>query len=184
MQDVWRIEKNYGCQFLSRVTEHYADDMKVHQAAKRFMFVAMRSYVNTLRHVGTMRARPLKGAETDDLPSQEAVEGDTGGLPPPPPVLTQAEMFEFFEGCNALMMMPETKKLLKDAFESTRRPPQAAMQAQQESVWEMIGVDPAFGMGELAKVGDLYSNNQAAMMRTQQFMICMQLAGREVRSQL
>jgi hypothetical protein len=174
MEDVWRIEKNFGCQFLSRVTDYYANDVKVHQAAKRFMFVAMRSYVNSLRHAGTLRPRPLKGATPVDT------EGDADAPPPPPPVLGQFELFEFLEGCNALMMMPETKKMLKDAFESTRRPPQAAMQAQQNSVWEFVGVDPAFGMAELAKVGEVYGNNQAAMIRIQQFMVCMQLSGREV----
>ena len=198
MEKVWHIEPTFGCQFLSQISTYYPNDVKVLQAAKRFMFVAMRAYTNALKHVGPMRPRPLKGANcvpssatgnADDAEStadssvaDSATDPDT---PPPPPTqppreLFPAELFEFLEGCNAFASMPETKKRLKDAFVQTRRPPHAEMIAFQESVWEMVGVDPAFGAAELGKIGEIYADKQGVMMRIQQWMVCMQLAGREV----
>ena len=189
MEKDWHIEPTFGCQFLSQVSAHYPNDVKVLQAAKRFMFIAMRAYTNALKHVGPMRPRPLKGANSVP-PSAAGTDvdaepnTDSPDAPPPPPQppreLFPAELFEFLEGCNAFASMPETKKRLKDAFMQTRRPPQAEMIAFQESVWEMVGVDPAFGTEELGKIGEKYADNQGVMMRIQQWMVCMQLAGREV----
>jgi hypothetical protein len=93
--------------------------------------------------------------------------------------LSKLVLFEFLEGCNALVLQPESRKQLRDTFEATKLPPQALMTQLQESVWEMVGVDPTYGMEQLGLVQTMYGGDRTVMMKMQQFAICQQFVGRE-----
>jgi hypothetical protein len=76
MENEWNIQQDFGCMFLSKITLHFPGDQEVLNAAKRFMFVAMRSYVNAIKFAAPMRLRPLQS------------EGE----------MTKLQLFEFMEG--------------------------------------------------------------------------------------
>lgn len=171
MEFDWNIEREFGCTYLSHLASHYPNDKEMLNAAKKFMFIAMRSYVATLKHSATLRPRPLIGSI--EYIQQHPLENNASSY------LTKVHFYEFLEGCNALVLQPESKKILKDIFEATKQPPQAQMQQFQESVWEMIGVDPKYGMEQLSTIQTQYSTDQAMIIKVQQFVMCQQLAGRE-----
>ena len=78
MECNFQIEPNFGCSFLSRIPQFYPSDSELMNAAKDFMFTALRSYIEVVRH----RSRhfgPLRSS---------------GGL-------NRSHMMEFFEVCNA-----------------------------------------------------------------------------------
>lgn len=171
MEKDWKIESDFGCQYLSQLAAHYPHDKEMINAAKKFMFMAMRSYVSVLRHSLPHRPRPLIGSA--EYIASHPLSSENASY------LEKTHLFEFLEGCNALVLQPESKKTLKDAFESTKMPPQQQMQQFQESVWEMIGVDPSYGMSQLARVQQDYAEDQSMMVKVQQFVICQQFTGRE-----
>lgn len=167
----WNIEREFGCSYLGHLAQHFPDDKEMLNAAKKFMFMAMKSYVATLKYSTNLRPKPLIGSI--EYIHEHPLENNDSTY------LTKIHFYEFLEGCNALVLQPESKKILKDIFESTKQPPQAQMQQFQESVWEMIGVDPKYGMEQLSKIQTLFPSDQTMMMKLQQFIVCQQFAGRE-----
>lgn len=158
MEKTWGIEKEFGSQFLSKLTVYFPNDDEVVNVAKRFMFVAMRSYVNALKQSASLRPQPLL----------------THGSP-----FARHNVLEFFEACNATMQMPETKKKLKTHFEQTRQPPNELVIGIQRLMLETLGFDPDYAVSELDKTMDRYPNDQLIAMKMQQFMICANLSCRE-----
>ena len=46
MENNFFIEKQFGCVYMSNIPSTYPEDTILHAAAKRFMYMCMRSYVN------------------------------------------------------------------------------------------------------------------------------------------
>ena len=90
LENRFHIERNYGCRYLSSLAKTFAGDNEILNAAKRFMFICMRTFIDAL----TIR--------TELSPEQRITNK-----------MNRGEILEFFEACNALMVMPETKKILK-----------------------------------------------------------------------
>lgn len=171
MEFDWNIEREFGCSYLSHLATHFPDDKEMLNAAKKFMFMAMRGYVGSLKRSANLRSHPLIGS-TEYIIEHPQENNDST-------YITKNQFSEFLEGCNALVLQPESKKILKDIFDSTKQPPQAQMQQFQESVWEMIGIDSKYGMEQLSNIQTLFPTDQTMMLKLQQFIICQQLAGRE-----
>lgn len=83
MENNFLIEKIFGCTYMSHIPSHFPEDVILHAAAKRFMYICMRSYVNALK------IRKKIYEERNETPR---IEGE----------LSRSEIMEFFEGCNAL----------------------------------------------------------------------------------
>ena len=79
----FQIERNFGCQYLSIVSQKHPQDAQLLDAAKSFMFTAMRSYLIALK---------LRKKRYDANPS----------LGPRGKRFDRGDMLEFFEGCNCL----------------------------------------------------------------------------------
>jgi hypothetical protein len=183
MDHDWRIESAFGCEYLSHLSSHFPDtDKEMINAAKKFMFMAMRSYVTALKHSLPLRPRPLIGTgltESESQPGGSTESESQPGSTSPPPPLGKFLLYEFLEGANALVLQPETRKQLRESFEATKLPPQALMTQLHESVWEMIGVDPSYGMAQLGRVSTDHQGDSTVMMKMQQFAVCQQFVGRE-----
>jgi hypothetical protein len=76
----FQIERNYGCKYLSMIPMKHGNDAELINAAKDFMFVAMRSYLNCLKY----RKEKYFGNEKSTK------------------MMTKIQVLEFFEGSNAL----------------------------------------------------------------------------------
>jgi hypothetical protein len=79
----FQIERNFGCQYLSAVSQKHPQDTELLEAAKSFMFTAMRSYLIALK---------LRKKRYDAHPE----------LAPRGRRFDRIDMLEFFEGCNCL----------------------------------------------------------------------------------
>lgn len=157
MENSWGIERSFGCQYLSRVTQHFPDDQEIFNAAKRFMFIAMRSYVNGIKHIPKIRTKPLQ----------------TYGK------LSESTVYEFFESCNATMMMPETKNKLKAHFELTQQPPNQLIIDIQREILVMLGIEADFGCEALGKMMQKNTSDGNMLYKFQLFMLCAQFSCRE-----
>ena len=84
MEYNFQIERNFGCRYLASVPEHYPGDTEVIETTQKFMFHAIRSYLNSLHQ----RSRRYKN----------------GSLQPPNPhqKMSKLTIMEFLEGCNVL----------------------------------------------------------------------------------
>ncbi len=84
LENNFQIEKNFGCKYLSQIPIKHEGDVELIEAAKEFMFTAMRSYINALR------ARCNRYKASPSLKPKDKVPLDRNTI------------LEFFEGCNAL----------------------------------------------------------------------------------
>ena len=69
---------------MSHIPSHFPEDTILHAAAKRFMFICMRGYMNA-----------LKLRKQECYVKKGIAPRETGGI-------SRDETMEFFEGCNAL----------------------------------------------------------------------------------
>ena len=98
MEFNFQIERQFGCQYIAVLNN--SDDEDIVEAASDFMFTCLKCYLACLR----LRAKKYyKGQRRA-----------TGGM-------ARATVMEFFEGCNALMAMPETKATLQREFTEVKK---------------------------------------------------------------
>lgn len=83
LENNFQIEKNFGCKYLSTIPQKHEGDVELIEAAKEFMFTAMRSFLNCLK----LRSAKYR-ANSSLKPS--------AGTP-----MSKQNILEFFEGCNA-----------------------------------------------------------------------------------
>ena len=153
----FNIEKDFGCRYLSLIPRNFAGDKELENAAKRFMFVCMKAFVDALRLHGAEYVITLK---TD------------GGMTPD-------VMSDFFEGCNALMTLPETKVLLKQTYETTKKPPNEKVIELQRSVLNMLGYDADYAISCLNTFPKDYPMEESLLKKMQTFALCAQVAVKE-----
>eukprot|EP01041_Mallomonas_annulata_P008209 gene8209-16883_t len=152
----FQIDRDYGCQYLGMIPKTFVDDLEMLNAAKRFMFICMRSYVDALK------------LRHELFPSERITNK-----------ITRNEILEFFEGCNALMVMPETKKTLKLSFEETKKPPNELCVTLQRSVLNLLGLEADFGIAGLNAIGVDYPDDMQLKQKMQHFVMCAQVAVKE-----
>jgi hypothetical protein len=118
MEFNFQIERQFGCQYIAVLNN--SDDEDIVEAASDFMFTCLKCYLSCLR----MRAKKyFKGQRRT-----------TGGM-------AKATVMEFFEGCNALMAMPETKATLQREFTEVKKrkgPPNEKVSLSRKAVDQSI----------------------------------------------
>eukprot|EP00607_Mallomonas_marina_P004470 CAMPEP_0182438578 /NCGR_PEP_ID=MMETSP1167-20130531/85872_1 /TAXON_ID=2988 /ORGANISM="Mallomonas Sp, Strain CCMP3275" /LENGTH=361 /DNA_ID=CAMNT_0024632007 /DNA_START=628 /DNA_END=1713 /DNA_ORIENTATION=- len=93
--------------------------------------------------------------------------------------MTKSEILEFFEACNALMAMPETKKILKQTYESTKTPPGDKVIELQREMLEILGIEKDFGVSCLNHIPKDFPDDPNIMQKMQQFAMCANVVTRE-----
>ena len=104
----FQIEREYGCAQLGLVAVKYPDNPELVAAAKKFMLVAMESYVEQVKYRAAERFQKIRKAS--GLKENANVLRTAGGM-------TKQDYLEFFEACNAVMPLPHTRAALKKEFE-------------------------------------------------------------------
>jgi hypothetical protein len=152
-----KIEPNFGCQYVASLPRLNPDDAEITNGLKRFTFVCMRAYVSCLRRAAELRTETLK----------------TSGP-------FSAEMCnEFYEACNSLMAMPETKKSLRQIYEEKRKPPVERVIELQRSVFPWLGYDPDFGSKCLERSQQTIMHDPNRQRKQSMFLVCGDLAVKE-----
>ncbi len=95
--------------------DYHPSETELYNSAKRFMFICMRAFLNALKKRKT-EIFIASGAVPLGLAPGIIENADICGL-------SRDQILEFFEGCNSLMMMPETKQALKNEASSIGGPP-------------------------------------------------------------
>ena len=152
----FQIERNFGCKYLSQIPSKMPDDVEMLELAKRFMFTAMRCYLEVLR-----RRVAMKGGRGKLRTS--------GGF-------SRDQIMEFLEACNAQMAMPETKAELKQLFLQTREAPGAKIIEIQRSIIEMVGLEASYGVSCLNRITTDFPDDRELMTKMQNFAMCAQVS--------
>lgn len=160
MENNFGIERNFGCQYMSMIPTNHPDDVQLHASAKRFMFICMRAYVNAIK----MRYKENYEGKIEPRNSGE---------------LPRHDMLEFCEACNALMTMPETKKMLKEVWLSTGQTPNNEVMELQRSVFRDMNYDVDFACSKMDEIPTRYGSDMEVINKMQQFQIAAELACRE-----
>lgn len=153
----FQIERNYGCRHMSALPDVAAGDTELLNAGVDFVRTCQRAYVELLR----LRRRRTG----DDLRT-------TGPMP-------RTSICEFFEGCNALMGLPETKAELKTIYETTGQPGNQRVVEMQKGIIELLGLDAEYGISFLNRMAEDYPQDEDLHVKMNQFALCAQLSVRE-----
>lgn len=156
MEHKFHIERNFGCRFLSVIPKHFPGDREIENAIKRFMFVCMKSYLDALK---------IRREQIQELKS-------SGNM-------TKSEILQFFEACNSLMAMPETKKELRQIYQTSLSPPNNRIIQLQRDMLETMGFQSDFGVTELSRIPANFPDDHMVMGQMRQFMMCAQVACKE-----
>mmetsp|Transcript_10870 Transcript_10870/g.14956 ORF Transcript_10870/g.14956 Transcript_10870/m.14956 type:complete len:538 (-) Transcript_10870:240-1853(-) len=156
LENNYQVERNFGCHYLSQMQTKHGEDTELIDAGKGFMYTAMKSYLLALK------ARKDKYFKTlSQVP------------------LNRIQILEFFEGCNAKMVMVETKEELKSVFRSTGKLPNEIIVEMQHGILSLLGYDPKFAVSCLNKIGEDFPNDKELLMKMQYFAMCAQVACKE-----
>lgn len=101
MENIFHIEKQFGCKYLAQLPESNRSDPELVEMGKHFTYASVEGFVNAIRYRKRKQGLSLR---------------TTGGM-------SRFTLLEFFELCNALMVLKSTKATLKAAYEETRKPP-------------------------------------------------------------
>jgi hypothetical protein len=85
---------------------------------------------------------------------------------------------EFFEGCNALMGLPEIKKELREIYLSTNSIPNERVIEIQRNLLKLLGFYPDFAVKCLNDVGTRFRADREVAMKMQYFALSAELACR------
>ena len=152
------IEANFGCKLLGSIPVDYPDDNELIESAQNFVFSSIKFFLDAV----DLRGKSFKG------------KFKTYGMMPLDTV------HEFFEACNATMILPETKKALKEIFDETQKPPNQAVIEYQHSILQKLGYTIDFGVQCLNNLSRDYGPTDRSLpMRFQQFSLSAQLAVQE-----
>jgi hypothetical protein len=165
----FQIEREYGCAQLGLVAVKYPDNPELVAAAKKFMLVAMESYVEQVKYRAAERFQKIRKAS--GLKENANVLRTAGGM-------TKQDYLEFFEACNAVMPLPHTRAALKKEFEvSGEKFEQVGKMAIaiQHRMLELIGVDYRYGVQCLNQVGQLHRTDAEIQMKFMSFQVCAEL---------
>ena len=153
MEYRYGIERDFGSRYLGMIPMNHSDDEELNDVASKFVLNSMYLYI------GALKARyQMNGEKQRKSPKMSAME-----------------MSEFFEGCNALMALEDTKAKLRQVFLDTLKPPNEEMIAMQRSVLNWLGLDADFGVECLNTLQKDFPDNRELAGKLQQFAMCAQV---------
>ena len=139
MEYSFGVERNFGSKYFGMIPVRCEADAELNSLASDFILSAMVLYVNAIKGRNEDRGSvPLKNSGK----------------------LSASFIQEFFEGCNALMALPETKKQLRDEFLATGKPPNEKIIALQRGVLNWLGADADFGVSCLNTLSKDYPDDR------------------------
>lgn len=148
------IDKNRGQAALNQFSRTTATQSKeAHGKMEEFTFACQRTYIEVLREMEP------EHAETEAK-------------------MTPAQIMEFFEACDTLMALPETKKALRDEFLETEAPPDQTIVGYQRRMLRTLGFDSDHGVACLNSFAQDHPDDGKLQHRLHQFMRCASM-GRE-----
>jgi hypothetical protein len=158
LEQNFQIERKWGCQYMSMLPHNFPQDKEMIRIGKEFTDTAIRSYVLCLEY----RSRTVNcGVLRKD--------GGMGRL----------QMIEFFEGCNAVSFLPETKAELKELFLRTKQSPGPKLVEKQREIIKLIGLDPDYGVSLLNRVSSDFGDDQDLLNKMHMFALAARLACNE-----
>ena len=149
------IEANYGCSYLSTIPNKFPDDEELINTAIQFVFASMKFFWDAVEMRGKSLQNKLKASGK---------------------IMPLNTIHEFFEACNTLMILPETKKALRAEFLSTSQPPNESIIKLQHGVLEKLGYQHEFGVKCLNNIKYDYPHDKSLPGRFQGFSLAAQLA--------
>ena len=153
MEYRYGIERNFGSRYLGMIPMNHASDTELNEIASKFVLNSMYLYI------GALKARYKMNGEVQRKSRK----------------MDAMEMSEFFEGCNALMALDETKAKLRQKFLDTLKPPNEEMINMQRSVLNWLGLDADFGVDCLNNLQRDFPDNRELANKVQQFAMCAQV---------
>eukprot|EP00903_Cladosiphon_okamuranus_P011645 g10953.t1 len=149
------VGKEDGQNALNRYTRETAiQDKAAHQRVEDFTHICQRTFIEVLR---------------DMEPAEEETEAK----------LTPAQIMEFFEACDTVLALPETKASLRKEFLETQVPPDETIVGMQRTMLRTLGFAPDHGVACLNTFSKDFPDDEKLQMRLQQFMRCASMARHE-----
>lgn len=131
-----------------------AQDEAAHRKMEDFTHTCQRTFIEVLRDM-------------------EPVEEETEAK------LTPAQIMEFFEACDTLLALPETKEALRKEFLETEVPPDDTIVGMQRSMLRTLGFSPDHGVACLNSFSKDFPDNAKLQRRLHQFMQCASMSRQE-----
>ncbi|CAM9774627.1 unnamed protein product [Pylaiella littoralis] len=149
------VSKEGGQAALDRyMRETAATDEDAHQRMEDFTHTCQRTFIEVLRAME---------------PAEEETEAK----------LTPAQIMEFFEACDTLLALPETKESLRKEYLETNVPPDDTIVGMQRTMLRTLGFSPDHGVECLNAFSADYPDDEKLQMRLRQFMRCASMARQE-----
>ncbi|CAM9583969.1 unnamed protein product [Scytosiphon promiscuus] len=131
-----------------------AHNAAAHKRMEDFTHTCQRTFIEVLR---------------DMQPEEEETEAK----------LTPAQIMEFFEACDTLLALPETKESLRKEFLETQVAPDDTIVGMQRSMLRTLGFSPDHGVACLNAFSKDFPDDEKLQLRLQQFMRCASMARQE-----
>ncbi|CAN0080931.1 unnamed protein product, partial [Discosporangium mesarthrocarpum] len=84
--------------------------------------------------------------------------------------MTPRQVLSFFEACDTLMALPETRKALREEFLSSKKPPDDTIVGMQRRMLRTLGFEPDHGVSCLNSFRQDFPEERQLLMRMQVFM--------------
>ena len=153
----FQIEREFGCEEMSKIPLVQDTDRELNEAAREFMYCAMKAF---LQAIDIRHELYLKTPKT------------SGGM-------LKKDVLEFAEACNALMAMKENKKLLRKLFKTTSKPPNEKIIELQRGILVKLGFTADYGVDCLNKLNQTFSGDSEIETKMHYFMLRAQFACQE-----
>ncbi len=154
----YQIERNYGCDYMSRIPNEFKNDTELNIAARDFMMAAMKSFTKAI----DVRKAKYIGNKLKT----------SGGM-------TRDTILEFLEACNATMSLPETKELLSNIARLDKKSPAEKCVQIQREILEKLGFNKDYGVSCLNNIAHDFPNDREIEVKMQHFAMRAQFGCQE-----
>ncbi len=154
----YQVERNYGCEYMSKIPNEFANDLELNIAARDFMMAAMKSFTKAI----DVRKEKYIGVKLKT----------SGGM-------TRDTILEFLEACNATMSLPETKELLSDIVRVEKKSPAERCVQIQREILEKLGFNKDYGVSCLNNIARDFPNDREIEVKMQHFALRAQFGCQE-----
>eukprot|EP00640_Fibrocapsa_japonica_P001741 CAMPEP_0113935036 /NCGR_PEP_ID=MMETSP1339-20121228/2266_1 /TAXON_ID=94617 /ORGANISM="Fibrocapsa japonica" /LENGTH=464 /DNA_ID=CAMNT_0000937049 /DNA_START=77 /DNA_END=1472 /DNA_ORIENTATION=+ /assembly_acc=CAM_ASM_000762 len=162
-KEVWDgmlIERDHGAKAVRELKKNFPNDQQLHRKQESFMKMIQWQYIELLR--STRAAVAAEGVELEAKVK-----------------MTREQIMDFFEACNALMSLDETKQALEKYFADNKKAPNQMIIDMQRDMLEQLGFDKDFGVSCLNDINKDHEDDSELLASMQQFAMMAQLACRE-----
>ena len=156
----FQIERNYGCKELGMVGMKFKEDEGMKAAATDFMKIAMKSFIQQLKRRAAKR-----------IIERGSKLRASGGL-------SRVEKMEFFEGCNAVMSLKQTKDVLRENYLKHKDMNKLGGVTidLQHSILELVGVTKEHGVESLNRMMVDHKGDQEIGQKFASFRSCAEIS--------